>query len=95
MPTRNVVITDRQQRFIEDAVRDGTYQNASEIFREGLRLAEFQWARRQEAIRCLQEAVDVGIRALDEGRYIVVKPGETAKLISDIGQRVHQRILDE
>ena len=40
MPTRNVVITDRQAAFIEQLVEGGEYQNASEVLREGLRLVE-------------------------------------------------------
>jgi len=40
MPTRNVVLTDRQATLIEALVRGGRYQNASEVIREGLRLLE-------------------------------------------------------
>ena len=40
MPTRNVVITDRQAAFIEELVSSGEYQNASEVLREGLRRTE-------------------------------------------------------
>ena len=38
MPTRNVVLTDRQEALIEALVQSGRYQNASEVMREGLRL---------------------------------------------------------
>ena len=47
MPTRNVVLTDQQAQFIEQQVRSGRYQNASEVLREGLRLVQ---AREQEAL---------------------------------------------
>ena len=40
MPTRNVVLSDRQQQLVESLVQSGRYQNASEVLREGLRLIE-------------------------------------------------------
>ena len=40
MPTRNVVLSDRQQQMVESLVQSGRYQNASEVLREGLRLIE-------------------------------------------------------
>jgi len=40
MPTRNVVLTERQESLIEGLVQSGRYQNASEVIREGLRLVE-------------------------------------------------------
>ncbi|MEP7281394.1 MAG: type II toxin-antitoxin system ParD family antitoxin, partial [Rubrivivax sp.] len=38
MPTRNVVLSERQQQLVEALVQSGRYQNASEVLREGLRL---------------------------------------------------------
>lgn len=40
MPTRNVVLTDRQAEMVERLVDSGRYQNASEVLRESLRLAD-------------------------------------------------------
>jgi antitoxin ParD1/3/4 len=40
MPTRNVVLTERQEELIEALVKSGRYQNASEVLRDGLRLVE-------------------------------------------------------
>ena len=40
MPTRNVNLTEPQDRFVGAAVAGGRYQNASEVLREGLRLLE-------------------------------------------------------
>src|ERR1017187_3744597 len=45
MPTRNVVVTDYQAGLLERLVSSGRYQNASEVLREGLRLAEDQEAQ--------------------------------------------------
>jgi antitoxin ParD1/3/4 len=38
VPTRNISLTDRLDRFVETSVTTGRYQNASEVVREGLRL---------------------------------------------------------
>jgi antitoxin ParD1/3/4 len=54
MPTRNVVLTKRQENLIEALVQSGRYQNASEVLREGLRLVEsreIEEARKLEALR--------------------------------------------
>ena len=40
MPTRNIVLTSRQDEFIERLVSTGRYQNASEVLRAGIRLIE-------------------------------------------------------
>lgn len=39
-PTRNVVLTERQDELVETLVKSGRYQNASEVLRDGLRLVE-------------------------------------------------------
>lgn len=40
MPTGNVVSSDQQHELVEELVRSGRYQNASEVLRDGLRLVE-------------------------------------------------------
>ncbi|MFT4241820.1 MAG: type II toxin-antitoxin system ParD family antitoxin [Acidovorax sp.] len=69
MPTRNVVITDRQAAFIEQLVNGGEYQNASEVLREGLRLVEARRAEHAAKLQALRAAVQVGIDSMDAGRY--------------------------
>lgn len=56
MPTRNIVLTEQQAKFVEQMVASGRYQNASEVLREGLRLVfqrEQEDAMRLEAWRML------------------------------------------
>lgn len=69
MPTRNVVITDRQAAFIEELVSSGEYQNASEVLREGLRLVEERRAEYAAKLEALRAAVQVGIDDMEAGRY--------------------------
>lgn len=69
MPTRNIVLTDRQTRFIGRLVRSGRYQNASEVLREGIRLVERQEAEDEARLKALREAASVGLADLDAGRF--------------------------
>ena len=69
MPTRNVVLTDHQERLIENLVESGRYQNASEILREGLRLVEQREAEDRAKLKVLRKAARVGFRALDRGEF--------------------------
>jgi antitoxin ParD1/3/4 len=69
MPTRNVVLTKRQEKLIETLVGSGRYQNASEVLRDGLRLVEQRDAEDAAKLEVLREAARVGIAALDRGEF--------------------------
>jgi antitoxin ParD1/3/4 len=68
MPTRNVVITDKQAEMIDRLVSSGRYQNASEVLREGLRLIESRDADEKARLKAFREAVCVGVADSDAGR---------------------------
>jgi antitoxin ParD1/3/4 len=67
MPTRNVVLTDRQEKLIDDLVGSGRYQNASEVLREGLRMVEQREAEDAARLKVLRKAAHAGFAALDRG----------------------------
>jgi len=69
MPTRNVVLTDRQAKIVEKLVASGRYQNASEVLREGLRLIERQDAEDKARLKALREAARVGMADIEAGRF--------------------------
>ena len=69
MPTRNVVLTERQEELIEALVKSGRYQNASEVLRDGLRLVEQREAEDAGKLKALRAAVRVGVGALDRGEF--------------------------
>jgi antitoxin ParD1/3/4 len=69
MPTRNVVLTKRQEELIETLVGSGRYQNASEVLREGLRLVEQREAEDAAKLEALREAARIGLEALDRGEF--------------------------
>src|SRR5712672_270156 len=69
MPTRNVVLTERQADLIETLVESGRYQNASEVLRDGLRLVEQREAEDASKLKALRAAARVGVGALDRGEF--------------------------
>ena len=69
MPTRNVVLSDRQAALVTRLVESGRYQNASEVMRAGLRMVERQEAEDEVRLQAMREAVNVGLADLAAGRY--------------------------
>jgi antitoxin ParD1/3/4 len=69
MPTRNVVLTDRQEILIESLVQSGRYQNASEVMREGLRLIEDREVAQATKLEALRAAAHLGAAAIDRGEF--------------------------
>jgi antitoxin ParD1/3/4 len=67
MPTRNVVLTARNEALIDALVTSGRYQNASEVLREGLRLVEQREAEEAAKLKALRDAAQVGITAIERG----------------------------
>lgn len=70
MPTRNVVLTDRHHKLIDRLVKDGRYQNASEVLREGVRLVEAQETEYRRKLKALRAAIQVGVDDIEAGRYV-------------------------
>ena len=69
MATRNVVLTDHQNDFVEGLLSSGRYQNASEVLREGLRLVEQREAEDGMRLIALREAASIGIADIEAGRF--------------------------
>jgi antitoxin ParD1/3/4 len=53
----NVSIGERWEGFVENAVKSGRYNSASEVVREGLRLVE----EREAKLRALRDTLDASI----------------------------------
>lgn len=69
MPTRNISLTPEQDEFVEQIVKSGEYQNASEAVRDGLRA--LQQRRREDSLKLkvLRKQVEAGVEAIDNGRF--------------------------
>jgi len=72
MPTRNINLTAEQDAFVEQVVKAGEYQNASEAVRDALRA--LQQRRREDALklRALRLHIKAGVDALDRGEFVEV-----------------------
>lgn len=68
MPTRNVVLTERQAAMVDRLVKSGRYQNASEVLRDGLRLLERRDADSEQRLAALREAAQIGWADIEVGR---------------------------
>lgn len=77
MPTRNVVLTDRQEKLVGELVASGRYQNASEVLREGLRLLESQIERRSAELAQIRAGVTTGLDQVAHGA-LAKGPGKDA-----------------
>jgi antitoxin ParD1/3/4 len=60
MPTRNVVLSEEQEKHLRELVAEGRYQNISEVIRAGVRLILSREAEEQARIEGLRAAVAVG-----------------------------------
>jgi antitoxin ParD1/3/4 len=92
MPTRNVVLTDSQAKFVEDMVQSGRYQNASEVLREGLRLVQAREAEQAAKLAVLREAITVGMDDIEAGRYTAFTDASSLRAHIDT---LAQQVLDQ
>jgi len=84
MPTRNISLTPEQDAFIDDVVRAGEYQNASEALRDAIRA--LQQRRAEDALRLEQLRLNVkaGIAALDRGDYTEVDDADLDAMLDGL-----------
>jgi len=65
MPTRNIHLTVELDQFVDESIKSGRYENASEVIRAGLRAlsqSEAEDRAKVEALRgAIQEGFDSGI----------------------------------
>jgi antitoxin ParD1/3/4 len=95
MPTRNVVLTERQEEFIEGLVKSGRYQNASEVLGDGLRLMEQREAEDAGKLEALREAARIGVDALDRGEFKEFGDIEDLQAyLNDLSDRVISRTAE-
>lgn len=60
MPTRNVNLTGKLDRFVAKKVKTGRYENASEVVRAGLRSLEREEQQFEAKLAALRAAIDDG-----------------------------------
>ena len=73
MTTRMIQIDEPLDRFVEDRVRSGSYQDASDVVRAGLGLLKARADREHKKLERLRAAIQVGIDQIERGEGIVVE----------------------
>jgi len=76
--TKNIVLTDKMDAYVNSLVESGRFQNASEAIRASIRLMEERDAARQAWIDSLRVAVAVAEEDFRDGRFVEVEPGGIA-----------------
>jgi len=69
MPTRNINLTAEQNTFVEEVVRNGRYQNASEAMRDAVRGLQQRLETEALELDLLRTQIRAGIDALERGAY--------------------------
>ena len=88
MPTRNVNLTETQDKFVAEQLKSGGYTNASEVVRAGLRLLEQQAQEDATKLEALRRDVQEGIDAYERGDYTSLRsPEDIDRFMDDIGKR--------
>jgi len=72
MPTRNINLTDEQDAFVEEGVRTGKYQNASEAMRDAVRGLQQRLTADELKLELLRTHIKAGLDALDRGAFTEV-----------------------
>lgn len=65
----NVSLTRELERLVEQKVRSGMYQSASEVVREGLRLLQERDDLRQARLAELRKEIGIGVGQIRSGHY--------------------------
>jgi antitoxin ParD1/3/4 len=93
MTGRNFSLTDRLSAFVDDQVRDGRHQNASEVVREALRRYEDDIVAEAAALAAIEQIVERGRGEMARGAFTHIGSPKDAKALMDrVSARVEQSI---
>jgi antitoxin ParD1/3/4 len=86
--TRNINLTTHYDRFVDAQITAGTYSNASEVLRAGLRLLEQQTREDREKLALLRSLAAEAFEQLDQGKGIEIRDErQLTGLIRRLGHR--------
>ena len=91
MPTRNISLTKHFDEFVEKNIATGEYQNASEVVRDALRLLQSRQKEEKLKLQKLREAIDVGLKDLENGNYIDLTSDEIGPWLASLGRQLERR----
>jgi len=85
----NVSLTPELERLINDKVEAGSYQTASEVVREALRLLKL----RDEGLVQLRRDIQAGFDQIERGEFSDYTPRSESKLASIVKARGRKRLV--
>lgn len=92
MATRSIKLTEHYDRFVDKKVREGRFQDASEVVRAGLHLLEQQEQEYRQKLALLRKLAAEGFAQIDQGQGIVVEnEQELRDLVRAAGKRASKR----
>ena len=84
----NVSLTPELEKLVNEKLKTGMYQTASEVIREGLRLLKDRDERQAQ----LRGQVRAGFDAIERGEYETDDESTTKELAEDIKRRGRKRL---
>ncbi len=85
MPTRNISLTREQDEFVEEIVKAGEYQNASEAVRDALRALQQRRKQDELKLELLRAQIELGVSALDSGNATEIDASELDNYLGKLG----------
>jgi antitoxin ParD1/3/4 len=70
--TMNVSLTPELEKFVEEKVKSGLYNSASEVVRESLRLLRREHEIQQLQLEELRKEIKASIKQIDDGKGIPI-----------------------
>jgi antitoxin ParD1/3/4 len=86
MPTRNISLTPEQDAFLDEMLKTGEYQNASEAVRDAIRALQQRRALDALKLERLRQCIDAGIADLDNGNYEDVDEADLEAWLDRLGE---------
>ena len=84
----NVSLTPELESLVEQKVKSGLYQSASEVIRAALRLLQQEDSQHQAKLEALRREIAIGFKDIDEGR---VAEWDMKKIIAEAHARHSRR----
>jgi antitoxin ParD1/3/4 len=84
VPTRNVNLTAEQDAFVEEAVKTGRYQNATEALRDAVRGLQLRHQQDELKLAALQAHVEAGVAALERGQFAQIEDTDLDAYFDDL-----------
>jgi antitoxin ParD1/3/4 len=84
LPTRNVNLTAEQDAFIEEAVKGGKYQNASEAMRDAVRGLQRRWRLDDVRLEALRGQLQAGADALNRGAFTDIAEADLDAFLDEL-----------